>query len=534
MQALSAASMATPVPLYQCVFRGDVNTLVGKSLEKDRSRRYQTALDFAADIRRYLTDEPLSARPAGAVYQLRKFARRNRLLVGSATVVLLVLIAASTISTVFAIRASRGEAAAIRAGQQESRERARAERITRFYQDMLEAPAPGTMRGENFTVAEVLDEAALRVAGELADSPVVEYAVRLSISRTYRALGRFSDAEDHARVSLEIAERAFGHDHPDTLVAMANPDQFEEAETLALETVDRSRSAFGAQHQQTASALEALSHLQTRAGRWQDALPLHRQALAIYEAVHGDDHPSTLFAANNLALVLRTLGQLEEAESMYRRTLTGLRRVLGDEHLDTLVCMNNLAVVLRHLDRPDEAEAMCRECLATSIRVLGEGHQHSIKSLGNLGLLLKRQNRLDEAESFLVRAIELYREVYGPEYSGTLTPMANPARLYQTQGRMDRAEAAYLQLIESGERILPPDHRNLGIFYAYYGNFLVLEQRYEEAEPVCLQANTVLAAALGEEHPRTVASIDVLVQLYEEWGRSEDAARWRAMLPSPP
>jgi len=64
------------------LFRGDIETIVLKALEKDKARRYQSAAELAADIRRYLRDEPIVARPASALYNARKFARRNPGLVG--------------------------------------------------------------------------------------------------------------------------------------------------------------------------------------------------------------------------------------------------------------------------------------------------------------------------------------------------------------------------------------------------------------------------------------------------------------------
>src|SRR6516225_5153306 len=63
-------------------FRGDVETIVGKALAKDKARRYASAGELAADLRRYLHSEPIAARPPSALYHLRKFARRHKALVG--------------------------------------------------------------------------------------------------------------------------------------------------------------------------------------------------------------------------------------------------------------------------------------------------------------------------------------------------------------------------------------------------------------------------------------------------------------------
>src|SRR5262245_12930932 len=81
------------------LYSGDIETIVAKALEKDKTRRYASAAELAADIRRYLKDEPILARPASTAYQLRKFARRNRVLLGGTAVVFAVLVAWAATST---------------------------------------------------------------------------------------------------------------------------------------------------------------------------------------------------------------------------------------------------------------------------------------------------------------------------------------------------------------------------------------------------------------------------------------------------
>lgn len=84
--------------------RGDVETIVSKALEKDPSRRYSSAAELAADLRRFLGDEPIRARPVSTFYQIRKFAKRNRgLVAGMITATLMLLIGATT-STILAVR----------------------------------------------------------------------------------------------------------------------------------------------------------------------------------------------------------------------------------------------------------------------------------------------------------------------------------------------------------------------------------------------------------------------------------------------
>jgi WD40 repeat protein len=88
-------------------YRGDIEIIVAKALEKDKTRRYATSGELAADIRRYLRGDAILARPASALYQLRKFARRHKALVSGALGVMAALAAGSLISMLYALRAER-------------------------------------------------------------------------------------------------------------------------------------------------------------------------------------------------------------------------------------------------------------------------------------------------------------------------------------------------------------------------------------------------------------------------------------------
>src|SRR5687768_13512976 len=109
------------------VVRGELDWIVMRALEKDRDRRYETANGFAADVRRYLNDEPVQACPPSAGYRLRKFVRRNRRVVGTVAAFVLVLVLGLVVSTVMAVRATRAETVAKREEQRATREKERAE-----------------------------------------------------------------------------------------------------------------------------------------------------------------------------------------------------------------------------------------------------------------------------------------------------------------------------------------------------------------------------------------------------------------------
>ena len=107
--------------------RGELDWIVMKALEKDRNRRYETANGLAADLRRYLDDEPVHACPPTAAYRLSKFAKKYRVALATACAFAAVLIAASVISLWQAVRANRARAEAVLAYAAETQQRREAQ-----------------------------------------------------------------------------------------------------------------------------------------------------------------------------------------------------------------------------------------------------------------------------------------------------------------------------------------------------------------------------------------------------------------------
>ncbi|GAH58005.1 unnamed protein product, partial [marine sediment metagenome] len=143
------------------IVRGDLDWVVMKAMEKDRTRRYETANEFAADIARHLGDEPVVAGPPSMGYRMRKFVRRNRAPVIAVAAVLLVLVAGVMVSTIFAIGQARARDEAVAARDEAVAARDEAERqakISRAVVDFLTKDVLGKAKGKH-TVFDLLDAA---------------------------------------------------------------------------------------------------------------------------------------------------------------------------------------------------------------------------------------------------------------------------------------------------------------------------------------------------------------------------------------
>jgi len=191
----------TPLSSINRVYRGDVETIVAKALAKEKTRRYQSAAELATDVRHYLNDEPIEARPASTFYQLRKFTRRNRALVGGVVVAFAALLLGTVAATWQAVVANRSETQAVMQAEI-------AEAVNDFLnQDLLAAAVPSVELGKGIDVLmrDVLDAAAKRiedasgVGGRFQDKPLVEASIRQTLGVTYRRLGEFAAATGHKR-----------------------------------------------------------------------------------------------------------------------------------------------------------------------------------------------------------------------------------------------------------------------------------------------------------------------------------------------
>jgi len=171
-------------------YRGDIETIVGKALEKDKARRYGSAADLAADIRHHLYDEPITARPPSTSYQLQKFARRHKALMMGVVAVFVVLVAGVVASTWEAVQARRAEAKA----KQES---AIAQAVNDFLQNDLLGQASAYNQSKpdpNITVRTVLERAAQGIQGKFDRQPEVEAGIRDTMGQTYIDLGLYREA----------------------------------------------------------------------------------------------------------------------------------------------------------------------------------------------------------------------------------------------------------------------------------------------------------------------------------------------------
>ncbi|MHC5008515.1 MAG: tetratricopeptide repeat protein, partial [Planctomycetota bacterium] len=502
MTSLSTTHRAG-IPALRRQLKGDLDWITMKALEKDRTRRYGSPNELAADIGRHLRHQPVEAGPPSTLYRVGKFVRRHKVGVAASGVVLLALLVGMAGMAFGLLRAQRAEG-------QARQEAVTAERVIELLVGLFDVSDPSEARGNTITAREILDRAAETLEGELNEQPLVRAALMSAVGRVYQNLGLNSEAKLLFEESLATRRRRLGDDHPDTLASitdMANhyldAGQLDQGEPYCREALDRARRVLGDHHPETLIAVNSMGSFFHAQGKLEEAEAYYREALEGRRLALGSDHQDTLVSLNNMGFLLQDLGRLDEAEAFYREALQGYRRVLGDDHPETLTALGNLGLVNQDMGDLEEAERCAREALEGQRRVLGNDHSKTLVSISNMGSLLQTKGQLEEAERFKREAVEGLRRTLGNDHFSTLIAINNLGFLLKTQGKLEEARPFFHEALEGFRRELGDEHRQTLNAMANLGDLQTDLGRYDEAEERLATAAEAAPRALGREQITT-------------------------------
>jgi serine/threonine protein kinase/tetratricopeptide (TPR) repeat protein len=478
------------------VVEGELDWIVMKCLEKDRTRRYETANGLARDIERYLHDEPVTACPPSGSYRLRKFARKHRKGLAAAAIAALLLVAGLVASTWQAVRATRAEEATRAALAAEAEQRRLAEQReaeTRTVLDFVDQRIFAAARpegqqgglGRQVTLRKAVESAVPYLATSFRDQPLVEARLRSSLGTSFLYLGEAKLAAEHLEIARVLYTKGLGSDHPDTLMSMNNL---------------------------------ALSY--TGMGRHADALKLLEETLALRRAKLGPDHPDTLMSMNNLAISYRDMGRHRDTLKLCEETLALRKAKLGPDHPDTLRSLNNLAVSYHDVGRHADALKLCEETLSLEKAKLGPDHPDTLKSMHNLAKSYAEVGRQSAAVKLEEEALALRKAKLGPDHPDTLRSMTSLAIIYSELGRHGDALKLREETLALQKTKLGPEHPSalmsmisLAVSYAAVG-------RHHDAIKL-LEERQALQAKHGPDHPDMLYNIACL---YATIAKSSDHA----------
>jgi len=490
--------------------RGDLDWIAMKALEKDRARRYGTPSELAADLRRYLNHEPVVARPASTVYQLRKYARRHRVAVAVAAGLVLLLASFSILQALQLRRITRERDRA-------NRERDRASRITDFMTGMFKVSDPSQARGNSVTAREILDKASNEMSTGLAKDPEVQSQMMQVMASTYQNLGLYARAHELAKRALDSRLSLLGPDDPKTLESMTQlgfildkEAHDAEAEKLERQALATERRVLSPEDPITLDTMDTLAIILQHLGHYDEEEELERAVLEVATRTQGPSGTQTLLAMEDLGSALWYQGRFAEAEAEYRKLLEVGPPVWGPDNPKTALTMANLALAIKSQHRRAEAEALYRQVLAIDQRVLGPEHPETARNMDGLAALLVAEGRLPDGEKLYRDALAIRLKTLGPDHREILESKANLAGLLLEEGRVHEAVKMQRETLAAQVRVLGPENLDTLISQTNLAEMLNKEGHPEEAEKIARETLAIEAKKLGPQHPYTLASLQQL------------------------
>lgn len=360
---------------------GDLDAIAGKCVEKDPARRYQSAGELADDLERYLANLPVLAQPPSTLYQMRKFAARNRIGVAAATAVTASVLAFGGLAAWQAVKATRAsrvaEAEAARAAAQAERAEAVKNYLVR---DLVRAAPPGgeTPDGRAVSITYYFSRALDRLPTAFANKPDLQGEIRAEIGYALAFAGKPSQAVDETRRGLvQLVESAGDDDlrtirarisHADVLQLRGDIDESQKHAEYALKQLEAlpepprdlmmrllvllaelaSNTNRFAECDMYLARVEAmnpgersemlLAMMSTRAAslmaqdKWEDARLALQALMDQGDDFYGAGHPQMLAASTNLMVCLVKLKQYDQAMKLAPDTLQRAEQTFGSNH----------------------------------------------------------------------------------------------------------------------------------------------------------------------------------------------------------
>lgn len=552
------------------VLAGDLDWIVMKALEKDRTRRYDSVSGFADDIRRYLASEPVIARPPSLNYRLRKFVRKNRAGVVGASTVAFALLAGIIGTTIGLFRALNAEASALSARNEaveqtrraeaetlaknnalvekqaalneESRQRRFAEAVADFVEnDFLtltsvvgQADIAGAFRdqplGKDTTLIELLERAAEKIDTRKGLDPLTEARIREIIGSSFRNNGNPSKGIPFLFKAIDLRKTELGLDHPATLQAMTSlmishgdAGEYKKAIELGLETVAISDAKWGPDDDKTLASLHNLGSIYRQTGQWKQALSIQELVLERRTTKLGIDHEDTLTSMNNLAGTYYETGDFGKAVELFEKTLELRQEILAADHPYTLSSISNLAAAYLKTGQSDKTLTLLEQALELYRSKLGSDHPETIAVMNNLAVTYAAAGFVNKALPLYEQSLQVLSIKFGPNHPQTLTAAYNLAGLYRDLGQIEKALSLFEETLERMQTNLGPDHPSTlactNFLAATYWSAKRLENSIPLFETVVLQSEL----KLGRSHPDTLVAIANLGINYRDAGRVDEA-----------
>jgi tetratricopeptide (TPR) repeat protein len=552
-----------------------------KALARERQGRYGTALELAADVERWLADEPVQAYCEPPLVRVGRWLRQHRpLVVGMAAAAAVALISLTVVLLVVA-----GKNWELQLANQRETARAEAERLAKdeAQKRLVQIEKGADMLGsifadvdpeaeQNKPLGEILGERIERTAAQLDGESIADLLTVAKLQNILGAslinLGHYSTAQDLLEKSVATRKAQLGDDHPDTLiccnslgrsylaagklklaipllestlehmevslgeddvialscrnnlaVAYEADGQPDRAIPLLQRTLNSRETKLGMEHPVTLLSLNNLAVAFNAAGQWHMAISLLERSVKAAEANLGEAHASTLKYRNNLAAAYRAAGQGDLAMSQFQRSLKAAEAKLGVDHPTTLICRHNLASAYSDAGQPGNAIPLLQNTLRTQENTLGKDHPDTLTSRNSLALVYYRDHQLDRAIDLYETNLKAREAKLGHEHPHTLISRSNLAVAYLDANKPELAIPLLESTLKVQETKLRSDHPSILIRCSNLGDAYQAVGKLDLAIPLLERTLKAQETTQGDDHPDTMTTRSNLAGAYWRHGK---------------
>ena len=516
--------------------RGDLDAIALKALAIDPEQRYASAQELADDIKRAREFQPVSAMPDTTSYRLLRFARRHAVGLGSASAILLALVAGLTAATLGMLEAQRQ----FQIAEQRQQELGQ---VARFQQAMLseidiQAMGIGLIDGVRAQVetipalAESLDVLISRLnAPDLArglltgfilnrahtsimtdfmDQPILQADLLKTVLTIHQSIGSRTGNVELAEHILELRQATLPAD--DVLVLQARQDLAQAQYDLTnyqaaittyealIDDLDRDGDEFFALRIQ---AMRGLATALVDSRDSERALALAEASASLAIDRWGEEDERSLSALASLGYVRIRSGDLSGALAMYERVVDGRRQLLDEDDPLLIAPMVNLGGILGASGRHEEALANDEMTFAFLAESLGLRHPTTLRVMNNMANHKIHLGRVEEAVAMLEQTLDILNSIVGNSHPEALRVSLNMASAMIRLNEYQRAHDLMATVYRERVALLGPDHNDTLMAAELLTDSLIHLERYSEALAMIEPVYQLRQQRLGSEHAQT-------------------------------
>lgn len=472
---------------------GDLDRIVLMALRKEMDRRYQSADQLQLDIGHYLSGRPVSAQDDTFGYRVGKFVQRNKIAVGAAAIVAVLLIVTTAVAVYSASVTERQR-------QQIALEAEKSREVIDFLVDLFEKADPEYSQGRDLTVREMIDIGADDVSDRLSEHPEVQSEMMRVLSLVYAGLGEEERGHELAEAALSLQQDLAG----------------------------------GAVTSELANATYALAVLKDDINDANRSRELHEEALAMRRQLYGEMHLDVAQSLNDLGVTLYGMARYDTTAIVWEEALAIREALHEGPHRDVAESLANLGAVYGELywrqgfeeETFRKAEDYFERGLPMTRLEIGENHPFYASNLHNYGALLFDKQAYTEALMQFEEAIVRRTEIYGRDNNWTANSVNWKGRVYLALGRTEDAAPLFMEALRIHELLLPPSSFIIGLDHQWLGDLEVARDDLQAAVGHYFEAFDVLRMTYPIDHGRVVGVSRKLAMQLENLGRLLEAERY--------